>query len=263
MNKYWQIFRTTVSEYLVYRLSFVLWRVRVFLGLLIVYFLWETVFSNNNAIFGYTKSEMLTYVLLTQVANGIIMSGRTQDIADYILNGDIINYLLKPFSLLHFSLTREVADKLINTFFSILEIGVMILVFKPVIYWPTNGINYLLFVISLFIGIILNFFLSLLISFTAFWTSETWASRFIFTTAVFALNGGYFPLDVFPKTVYNLFLMTPFPYLLYVPCKIYLTGLTAETLTMLLMGSFWAIVFYFIARHTWRAGLKSYAFFGR
>jgi ABC-2 type transport system permease protein len=215
MHKFWRFFKISVDEYLVYRLSFVLWRVRVFLGLLIIYFFWQAVFQNNQQVFGYNRAQILTYILLTQIVGGLVISGRTQEVANNIIDGSIINYLLKPFPFLKFVFIRETVDKLINFGFSLIEVGLLILLIKPGIVVAQDSMTYILFISSLFLGAAINFFLSLLISYLAFWTVETWASRFIFMMAVFALNGGYFPLDVLPKPIYQLLLATPFPYLLF------------------------------------------------
>jgi len=67
MRAYLEIFRTTIAEYLVYRLSFVLWRVRTVITLLVRYYLWLAIFEKTPVIFGYTESHMLTYILLSSV----------------------------------------------------------------------------------------------------------------------------------------------------------------------------------------------------
>src|SRR3989304_8709753 len=202
MRKYWQIFKVTLNEYLVYRLNFIMWRVRMVLGLMIVYFLWWSIFTGRNSFLGYSADQMMTYVLLTNVVGAIILASKTTELAGQILNGDIINLLLKPMPFLRYLLSRGLRDKFINSFFACFEIALLVLLFKPHIILQTNISTYVFFLIAVGMGVIIHFFLSFMLSLFAFWTTEVWAPRFIFWILVTMLAGAYFPLDILPRPIY-------------------------------------------------------------
>lgn len=263
MRKYFQVFKVTLNEYLVYRLNFVLWRVRMVLGVMIIYFLWWSVFSGRRVFLGYGVEQMMTYVLLTNVIGAVIYATKTIELAGNILNGNIINYLLKPLSFLRYLLSREIADKLINASFAVVEIGLLIIVFKPTLYIQTDPGAWLFFFISICIGVVIHFFMSFTISLLAFWTTEVWAPRFIFWILMTMLAGAYFPIDILPKYIYYALFLTPFPYLTFLPAKIYLTGLTPSLYIPFLMGIGWVFVMYYFAKRVWRKGLREFSFFGR
>jgi ABC-2 type transport system permease protein len=262
MEKMWAIFRITLLQYLNYRLSFVLWRVRNIMNLVLVYFLWTSV-SFKSTIFSYNKAEIITYVLLINILTAIIFSSRTADIAGEILNGSIINYLLKPLSFFKYITAREIADKGINLGFAFLEIILMLLVLRPEVVGPKNIESIFAMIIFVSIAVGLSFFLSLMLSFIAFWSEEVWAPRFIFFVVVTALSGSFFPLDILPKNIYTVLSFTPFPYLIYFPAKVYLSGFTFELFVPLLVGLAWLFIMYQLTFFVWKRGVKNFSFYGR
>lgn len=95
-KKYFPIVKNTWSEYMVYRLNFVLWRVRNVLRLLTIYFLWTAIFKAREEVFGYQQKEILTYILIGQILSATVFSTRTSEVGSEINDGRLANFLLKP-----------------------------------------------------------------------------------------------------------------------------------------------------------------------
>lgn len=263
MRKYLEVFRTTLGQYFAYRLNFILWRFRMVLNLFIIYFLWQSVFEGRGNLFGYSKTQMLTYILLSSLISNFVLGTRTVDIAGEILSGDIINYLLKPISFFKYYLARDLTDKILNVSFAIIEIFLIIILFKPLVYFQNNISVYLPFIVFIFFGTLISFFISIGLSFVGFWTNEVWAPRFIYFILIVFLSGTYFPLDILPKPIYYFLLLTPFPYFYYLPTKIYLQGINQNLVFEIIICFVWVYLSYNLARFLWHKGLKSYSFFGR
>ncbi len=263
MRKYLEVFRTTLSQYFAYRLNFILWRFRMVLNLFIIYFLWQSVFEGKSSLFGYSKTQMLSYILLSSLISNFVLATRTVDIAGEIISGNIINYILKPISFFKYYFARDLTDKILNIFFAVVEISLIIILFKPPVYLQNNFFIYIPFVIFIFLGTLISFFISLNLSFIGFWSNEVWAPRFIYFILVFFLSGTYFPLDILPKPIYYFLLLTPFPYFYYLPTKIYLRGINYNLFFEIVVCSVWVYLSYYLAKFFWRKGLKSYSFFGR
>ena len=263
MKAYVEIFRTTFIQYFIYRVNFLLWRFRVVLGLLIVYFLWLSVFDNQTLIMGYSQQEMLTYILLSSLVSSFVLSTKTADVAGDIVQGYIINIILKPISFFKYHLVRDGADKLVNGILAVMEIALIIAFLKPPILIQDSFVSYFLFSIFLVLGVTIAFFVNMILSLLAFWTVEVWAPRFIFYIIIFFLSGAYFPLDILPKTFFNTLLLTPFPYFYYIPTKVYLDPTSPLIPFFLLMSGFWVTIMYFVTKLFWSSGMRSYAFYGR
>ncbi len=252
-----------MAIYFVYRLSFVLWRVRSLLGFFVIYFLWSAIYSNRGVVFGYTQEKMITYIFLVGLIDSVAISSRTADLAGDIVNGNIINHLLKPISVFSIIGMREFVDKLVNGSFALIEIVLFILILHPRFFFQTNISVYPFIALAVLLGTLIAFFMSLSLSLIAFWTSEIWAPRFIYFILISMLAGTAFPLDILPSKIYNLLLLTPFPYFVYLPAKIYLQGVTVETIPSFIMAGVWCVILFFVAKITWNRGIRQFSFFGK
>lgn len=259
MRKYIKVFSNCLQDYSVYRLNFILTRVRIILSILITYFLWLAVYADTNSVFGYHKIQMLTYILLTLFINGIIFSTQTSRIAEEINYGKLSNFLIKPISYFFYNLARDLSDKFINVFFSIFEFLLIIFFLKPVIFIQSDLSIIFMFCVFLIIASILYFEIGVLLSFIGFWSNEIWAPRFLFFILISFLSGVYFPLDIMPPVIFNILSYLPFTYLVYFPLKIFL-GQMSNILIIkgLFISIFWLFMFYILVKVLWAKGLKSY-----
>ncbi len=263
MRKYLTILKLSIKEYFAYRLSFILWRVRMFLSILITFFLWNSVFDKNASFAHYGKGSMLSYILFANVISNFVLGTRTTDIASEINDGTIINYLLKPLAFFKYYLTKDIADKLLNTFFVFFEMSIIIFLFKPPLIFPTNLLMALIFLVN---GVFISFFINLILSFIGFWTNEVWAPRFLFIMLVSFLSGSFFPLDILPQPLFLILIATPFPYLFYLPTKFLLGDAGVKPIFIYLMIFFsflWLFLSWQLAKFMWNKGLKTFSFWGR
>lgn len=260
MKKYWLVFVTTIKEYFTYRLSFVLWRFRNLLNLLIIFFLWNAVLEKQPVFGSYNKETFLSYIIFVNLIVSFVMGTRTAEIASDIQNSSIINLLLKPVSFFKYNFTRDLADKVINLSFALIEALFLISVFKVTIVFPKNiGLFLVIFVL----GTLIAYFINLTLSFVGFWTPEVWAPRFVFFMTISFLSGTYFPLDLLPSIIYRLLLLTPFPYLFYLPTRLLINKIPPD-INLLILGSFvWVFLGYFITKAVWKKGNREFSFWGR
>ena len=264
MQTYFQIIKNTWDQSLAYRTSFILFRVREVLQLLSMYFIWLFVVPENGTFSGYTQASMLTYVLAGAFINDIIFSTRTTAIASEINDGTLTNFLIRPMSYLKYHFFRDFGDKAMNILFSLIEISIILFLLKPPFIFQTNLMVLLLLIISIALGVVMHFFISIMIGFIGFWSNEGWGPRFIFYQAVGFFSGSLFPLDVLPKQVFNLIELLPFTYLTFFPTKIYLGELSSiEIVKGFVICSVWILLLFFLSQYVWRKGLKVYTAQGR
>lgn len=266
MTKYLHLVYITFQEYFVYRLNFLLWRVRAVLQLLILFFLWSSAFGNTPLIFGYTQAQMLTYILGTSLIRSYILAARlSEGVGAEIVTGNITNILLKPVSYLRYVFSRDLSDKAVNICFSSLELVVIIALFHPPLILQASPFYLGAAVTSMLLALSLYFFINMTISYSAFWLVEDWwAPRFIFGIVLDFLAGGIFPIDILPPLVARILLYTPFPYLLFFPMKVYLGQLPVVAVGQgILVLGFWTIIIYLLQRLVWARGLRHYEAVGR
>lgn len=115
-----------------------------------------------------------------------------------------------------------------------------------------------------FLALVLYFFISMVISLFAFWTEEIWATRFLIGLIFLEFfSGSYFPIDILPKWLSGIIYLTPFPYLIFFPMKIWLEQLSIVLIVQsFVICSIWVILFYYLTLFLWRKGSKTYGAFG-
>lgn len=264
MRKYLQVVRATFQEYFVYRLNFLLWRFRSLVFTASLLFFWLAVYGRNQEIFGYQKSQMLTYLLGVVILEGIVLASRTADLAGQIRNGEISKFIIMPISLFKFLLARDFVDKSLNLFFVIFEIVFAIKLLQTPLYLQKNVFLLIIFFLHVFISLALSFFLSIIINALAFWTEEVWSTRWLLGVILQNfLAGVIFPIDVLPNWLAKIILLTPFPYLIYSPLKIWLGQMTTPAVfKSILISLFWLVILFFLMRFMWRRGIRKYGAYG-
>lgn len=259
MKKYLILIRNSFSEYFAYRLNFFLWRVRVIAIILINFSLWQAIFRQNKVVFGYDESQILTYIIFISILSGIVLATRTERVATEINMGILSNLLIKPIHYFFYNLSRDLADKVINTCCSFIEIALLITVINPPVILQNNPFWLLSFIMTSIVASLLYFEINMLLSSVAFWSKETWAPRFIFFILVNFLAGMYFPLDIVPQGLYRILEYLPFTYLIFFPLKIYLGNITIVFLIKgLIISVVWSVFLWWLMIYVWKKGLKIY-----
>lgn len=264
MNKYLLVAKLTWNETLVYRLNFTMWRIRIVLQLLTMYFLWLVLVPSNTSLFGYDQFRILTYILASSLVSSIVLSSRSYAVGDDINTGNLSNFLLRPINYLLYWFARDIGDKAMNILFSLIELTILFLILNPPLFVQTEVLYLLLTCMAICLAVIMYFFFSFLLGLLGFWSPEVWAPRFIFVILLNFFSGGLFPLDILPKAIFSAFSLLPFPYLLYFPIKIYLGQLSlSEILMGATISSIWTVILYVLVLHVWRRGLLVYTAHGR
>lgn len=267
MKKFLRIFEISLSQEFTYKVNFVMWRVRNLITILMVYFLWESVYgSENKIIFGYDKSRMMSYVVGIVIMKAIVLSSRAVDVSGEISNGDLMNQLLKPVNYFKYWITRDIASKALNLSFAIIEVSLIVTIFKPFFFVQTNPVQLIVFVISVILAAFIFFCLLFIVSSVSFWAPEYgWGAHFLITVvAVEFLSGALYPLDIFPDFIVKVLKMTPFPYMIYFPIQTYLGGIEiSDSLLGILISIFWSTALYYLMKYIWKKGLRIYQAYGR
>ena len=261
MNKYLRIFNITLQEYFVYRLNMFMWRVRQVFVFLLPYFMWSAVFQQGVTIYGYDFGQIMTYLFGTTILRSLIMGSRTVDLGWMINSGMLTVPLMRPLNMFAFLMTRDAADKLFNLSFMFLEIPLILLIFHPPVFLQANIFVIIFTFISILLSIFIYFYINIIFGSLGFWTRDVWAPRFLLMVIMEFTTGAMFPLDMLNRGLQALVFLTPFPYLLFVPLKIYLGD--PSTLRYLTSQMVWSVVLYLFARFTWQRGLRRYESEGR
>lgn len=264
IRPYLLVAKNTWQETFTYRFNFVMWRVRVIMQILTLYFLWAAIMPSQGTLMGYNRSLILTYILGTSLISSIILSTRSYEIGDQINKGDLSNFLIRPINYFLYWFFKDLGDKGMNIVFSITELIILFFILHPSLFVQTNLIYLALMLLSMVLALLLYFLFNVLLGLLGFWSPETWAPRFIFMVVISFFAGGLFPLDILPKSIFSVFQFLPFTYLLFFPLKIYLGQLPFTGIFSGLLISFlWVVIIYQLVNFIWAKGLRMYTAQGR
>jgi ABC-2 type transport system permease protein len=269
MRKYLHVISIGIQNTLVYRVNFLFRSVFSLIPLMATIYLWRAVYAGKTAandpkVAGYSLAGMISYYLLVTIVDAL--TAVTEDdwqIAGDIREGAINQFLLKPIDYLVYRLCIFASGRLIYVSVAALPVIIFILVQRE--YWmpPASGIAFAVFVCSLVLTALLQFFMSYTMALMAFWLLEISTLIFIVFAFEYLAGGHLFPLDILPPSVATALNFTPFPYQLFFPVSLYLGRISgAEMWRGLAIQFFWVAFFYFVARWTWRRGIRRYTAFG-
>ena len=265
MRKYWQVIGIGVQNHLTYRFNFLARTLFDFIPLTALLLLWRTIYAGKGSdatVATFTLAQMTTYYLVVAVVD-VLTAVNDDDwqIAADIKDGNISQFLLKPIDYLWFRLCLFLAGRAVYLTVAALPIAAVILLLHQYFILPASFGGFLLFLLSVALTALLQFFLSYTMAMLAFWLMEISTFVFILYALEYIASGHMFPLDILPDPVrFWLMNLTPFPYQLYLPVAIYLEKISGrELVTGLLMQAAWVLVSYLLARLAWCRGIKKYA----
>lgn len=258
MSKYLVLLNLAWQNSFVYRTSLFFWRFRQFLSTLMSLTIWTVIFSNQGQVFEYSEAEMISYVLLISVLQSVILATSLNGLADRIYSGQISQLLIKPVSILGYLLGEDLADKMKNVLFAVVEIGILALIFQPQLPTPTLA-HLALGVVGIGLGLALYFGINILFGTLGFWAPHTWGPRFLFFMFLDFTAGKLFPLDILPEFIQKVIYVTPLPYLSYIQIQTLMGRFTIqESITSLLGATAWVVGLWVLVRYIWHKGMKEY-----
>lgn len=263
MKKYFTLLQLSWQNGLVYKTSLFLWRLRQFLSSIMALTIWSVVYASGTHTFGYSRDQMISYVFLASVLQSIVIATSLNGLTGRIYSGDISNQLLKPVNIFGYLITEEIADKLKNFLFILVESAILFLLFRPHLIVP-DVTHATFFVLSTLLGILLHFCIQLIFGSFGFWSPDTWGPRFLFFMFLDFTAGKLFPIDILPKMLQHFIFLTPFPYLSFVQTEIFLMRLqTLQMIQSLFVLVCWIALTGFFALKLWKVGLKNYTAAGQ
>lgn len=220
MKKYVSLMKCGFLEGITYRNSFLTGMLANFIQVVVLYYVWKSIFAYQPVVNGYTWEIMKKYVFVAFLCNSAFSFGFELQAADKIIKGDIILDLLKPVSYRSLVFYKAAGIAGAEFLFTFLLVGGA--------YLAVNGladiepVRVLLFLISLLLGQGIKFHIQYLFSLICFYTDNAYGvlkGREILTNF---FSGALVPLAMFPAVVRQVIDFLPFSGIVYVPCSIFI-----------------------------------------
>ncbi|MFE9564426.1 ABC transporter permease [Streptomyces sp. NPDC006487] len=175
---------------------------------------------------GYDQSEALTFMWVSQAllaAGALIGGGFQEEFQERVRTGDIAVDLYRPADLQAWWLAGDLG----RAAFQLLGRGVVPLVIGGLAFQlalPTAPLRWLLFLVSVFLGLVVSFALRYLLGLAAFWLMDGAGINMMATVVSIFCSGMLLPLTVFPGGFGEFVRVLPWAAMLQVPVDVLLGG---------------------------------------
>lgn len=266
MKKYLHVINIGIQNTLVYRVNFLFRSAFGLIPLMATIYLWRAVYAGKDDpnIAGYSLAGMVSYYLLVTIVDAL--TGVTEDdwqIAADIKDGNINQFLLKPIDYMAYRLCLFFSGRLIYMVVAVIPVGIFLAVQRDYFVPPHGPLALVVFLFTLLLTALLQFFMSYTMAMLAFWVLEVSTFIFILFAFEYVAGGHLFPIDILPRTAATILQFTPFPYQLFFPVSVYLGRVQGPELWRgLAIQIIWTCFFFLFARWVWGRGIKKYTAVG-
>lgn len=221
MRKYFNIYKSELMSTLQY-LSNILFRLINFILLIFIFMnLWDYIYDNpNELINGYSKSQMIWYVIITEIIWGATDGRRfCRKISEDVKSGNIAYMINKPYSYIGYAISSHLGETTIKTIIAIIvgfSIGIIFLKDSPTI-------SILAIIVVLFSGILAVLINSLLVTFIglfSFIIEDSTPIFWLYSKMILVL-GTLFPIEYFPGVLAQIMRYSPIYVTCYGPAKLF------------------------------------------
>ena len=266
VTKAWCVLKLVWSERLVYRVNFLLEILSGLFSSVILVFLWIAIYrsSGRHGIGGYQLAEMATYILGGGLINTFILTtAENPETSQSIQDGTLSNLLVTPISPYGVWLVRDLGTKLFLFMVGMAGYAAVLFLFRELLVLRLGAGHLAFFFLSLALAALLHFLIFEALSLLAFWIENTYGIRFTMRVIMEVVGGAIIPLSLFPDILQNIFLFLPFPFLIYLPMRIYLGKIPLGEIGLeLLKEMAWIAALGLVNVILWKRGLRQYVSMG-
>ncbi len=255
--RYWSIFVMTVQQALAYRGRTFMTLLANLIWVLMLYYLWQTVYAGNGTIQGFTWTQMRSYILLSYAINMLVSFYSAGRMMAPVRTGEIAQDLLRPLDYLTAQFAMTLGAAVIEGGLSALvtlSLGLFAFGLLP----PVSPAALACFLLSIALGFLIKFLLTFLTTLICFWTVNALGLLWAQTAIINLFSGALIPLAFFPTGLRTLAAWLPFQGIVYTPVSIYLGQIQGPALWQALgLQVAWVLLLWLAARLFWGRAVRA------
>ena len=234
MRKYIHIYKSELMSTLQYMLN-ILFRLFNFVLLIYIFMnLWDYIYNNpNELINGYSKNQMIWYVIITEIIWGATDGRRyCRRIVNDVRGGNIAYMINKPYSYIGYAISSHLGETTIKTFIAVIvgfTMGLIFLKSFPVLSIPAI----IIVVLSGLLAVLINSLLVTFIGLISFIIEDSNPIFWLYSKMILVL-GVLFPIEYFPGVLSQIMRYSPIYVTCYGPAKLFVDFSYSSAITILL-----------------------------
>lgn len=248
MKSYLAFVKCSFLSGLVWRAHFIVTLLSNLTYIVILYFLWRSIYGSSQALNGMTFNQVFVYMTVTSSIFVLFKAWLDWDISRQIMSGVITTRLTKPLDY-QFMMLADAFGMVLNNvvLITIPSLLVLFVVFRASI---PLGWNVVFFCLSLPLACLVSLLIDYTVGITAFYTESLWGVSTTKEIIMLVLSGGLVPLQFFPESIRSVLVYLPFQAIYHTPASILTdTSLSiTDYIPMLAIQAVWAVALLIVSR---------------
>lgn len=256
---FWGLSKLSMQQSLAYRAGFLINLALPFLLLFGQFFLWKSLFNENDSdyLVGFSRSQLYCYLLLVFFLNNLMTWKSENTTSRKIIEGSIVTDCVRPVSFLLQNMANMFGSILLQTVVNFILVFGLFFMLQSVIFIG-EFITTILFFVSLLLGLMLRMLFIHTFSLLCFYTTSHLGLAWTRVAITDFFSGAIIPLTMFPIGLKFVSYCTPFPYFVHAPISIYLTlDPFLPIWGLFLVPLVWIIFFIVLQKALWRRMQKN------
>lgn len=256
MRKYIHIYISELISTLQYMLN-ILFRLINFILLIFIFMnLWNYIYDNpNELINGYSKAQMIWYVILTEIIWGATDGRRyCRKIVTDVRSGNIAYNINKPYNYIGYAISSHLGETTIKTIIALVVGFTMGLLFLK--NFPLLSITGILIVIlSGILAVLINSLLVTFIGLISFIIEDSNPIFWLYSKMILVL-GVLFPIEYFPGILGQIMKYSPIYVTCYGPAKLFVDFSYSSAIEILIFQLIYLGIALLLCYALYRKGVK-------
>lgn len=258
LKKYLSLTRAGIIESLQFRLATVIMVIGNLLYLIVVYFLWKSIYASaeTDVVNGMTFTDTLIYLVLATALFNFMEMYTVWEMGRNIQSGKIVLDLLKPMEYRRYLFWSYSGSFVTQFFFTFLPTFIVVsIVTRGAV---PLGINLLYFAVSVVLAVLINYSIDFIVGTICLYTESIWGINIMKQVIVLLLSGATVPIAFFPEPLKTVVYYLPFQSIYNAPLTLLLDGSpTLETVvTTLGTQLLWCIGMTLLGKLFWKLSLR-------
>ena len=248
---YMELLKKSFQQQFVYRTNTFIYLLTTFIYLFVTVSIWSALFKRKGIVDGISLNEMFTYILMVHFVRSFVMLSVSKYVSARVSSGIISIDFIRPVSLK----LCAIFDSLGSAVYHVMMFAVPMVILGGMLWGfvlPTQSYQWLLFVPSLFMAMILYSTIDYIMGLTAFWTKTSFHVSWIVGSFMTLFSGSHIPLWFYPEPIRTMAIFLPFRYCIFEPINIFLGKVTFHgALVIILVQFIWLMILLTAERIVW------------
>lgn len=253
------LFRVGYAYMTEYRAELVLWALANSLSFILMGAWYQ---AAGRGTFALAPVDVVRYFLAVFVVRQLTVVWVIWEVETQVQGGKLAPQLLQPLDPVWRHFMNHVAERVARLPFSALLVALFFAIYPRAFFVPSPS-TIALFVALVTTAFLLRFLVQYTIALLCFWTERASSLEQLNFLLYMFLGGAIAPLDFFPPAVRAVVMWTPFPSMIWLPCRVLLGDVpTIDVVRAVAVLGGWIVFFGIVNRVLWRAGLRRFSAMG-